>query len=155
MQLREEVLLLALHQPGALLQFAQDARQAVAGRFVEHLQALPQAVLESETTLHAARDVALHAIDQVDDLMLLCAGILEFVTNDVLAEQPGRSLWRATVKVSDHPVQVANEFRVLALAVGVPEGVVHGIGRDVMANHQGHGLLEQGRRLAGVFRIQR
>ncbi|MOA10030.1 hypothetical protein D3C78_1299000 [compost metagenome] len=52
MQLREEVLLLALHQPGALLQFAEDARQAVTGRLVEHFQALPQAILKVEATLH-------------------------------------------------------------------------------------------------------
>ncbi|MNP36084.1 hypothetical protein D3C76_1294470 [compost metagenome] len=87
--------------------------------------------------------------------MLFGAGIFQFVTDDVLAKQAGRRLWRATVEVPDYPVQVTIELRVLALAVGVPEGVVHGVGRDVMANHQRHGLLEQGRRFAGVFRIQR
>ncbi|MNR45192.1 hypothetical protein D3C85_1640130 [compost metagenome] len=87
--------------------------------------------------------------------MLLGANVFEFVTNDVFAKQPGRGFRRATVEVAENPVQVPVELRILTFAVGVPERVMHRIGWNVMANHQGDGLLEQRRCLAGVFRIQR
>ncbi|MNL02994.1 hypothetical protein D3C87_1235180 [compost metagenome] len=155
LQLAEELLLLTLHQPSALLQLIENARQAIADRLVEHFQALPETVLEVLAALHAARNVTFHTIHQADDLLLLGAGIFKLVTDDVLAKKPGRRLWRATVEVPDNPVQMTIEFRVLAFAVGVPQRVMHRIGRNIMANHQWNGLLEQRRSLAGVFRIKR
>ncbi|MNF82402.1 hypothetical protein D3C84_647080 [compost metagenome] len=155
LQLGEEVFLLPLHQPGALLQLGQDARQALAGGLFKHLQVLAEAGLEILVTLHAARYIALHVVDQIDRVLLPGAGVRQFIADDVLAKQFGGRLRREVVEVVDHPVQVPIELRLLALAVGVPERVVHRVGRNVVTNHQRHCLLEQRRRLAGVFWIQR
>lgn len=97
------------------------------------------------------RDIALHAIDQIDRLLLPGAGIFQFVTNDVVAKKLRSEFWREAVKVFDNPVQMAIEFWLLTFAVGVPERIVHGIWRNVVAYHQRYGLLQQGRRLAGIL----
>ncbi|MNF99529.1 hypothetical protein D3C84_824290 [compost metagenome] len=116
---------------------------------------MAQAGLEVLVPPHAARNIALHVVDQVDRVLLPGAGVRQLIADDVLAKQLGGRLRRETVEVVDYPVQVPVELRLLALAVGVPKRVMHRVGRNVVTNHQRHGLLEQCRSLAGVFWIQR
>ncbi|MNI27830.1 hypothetical protein D3C73_815860 [compost metagenome] len=154
-QLGQEALLLGLHQLGAVLQFAEDIWQAFIDRRLEHFDATPQAALEIQAALDAARHVAMHVVHQVDRLLLAGARLFQLITDDVVAKQPRGRLRRKAVEVPDHAIQVTIEFGVLALAVGVPQRVMHRIGRDVVFYHQGNSLFEQSRGLAGVFRIQR
>ncbi|MNG02761.1 hypothetical protein D3C84_858040 [compost metagenome] len=116
---------------------------------------MAEAGLEALVTFHAARNIALHVVDQVDCVLLPGTGIRQLIADDVLAKQFGGRLRREIVEVVDQPVQVPIELRLLAFAVGVPERVVHRVGRNVVTNHQRHCLLEQRRGLAGVFRILR
>ena len=154
-QLGQEALLLTLHQPGTLLQFAEDIRQALVGGRLEHVQAMTQTGLETAITLHTARHVSRHVIDQIDGLLLTRPCHFQLVTNDVVAKQLRGGLRRKLREILQHLVQLAVELRHLAFAVGVPKRVVHRVRRDVVTNHQGDGLLEQRRSFAGVFRVQR
>ena len=63
-----------------------------------------------------------------------------------------RNAWK--VLENEKQFQAAVQFRLAASAVGVPQRVVHGIGRNVMAHHQRYGLLQELGRLAGFLRIQ-
>ncbi len=103
---------------------------------------------------HATRDVAFDVIDQFDDLLLAGTCFIQFAADDVVAEQPAGGFCGKYVEVLDHLVQATVQFRLAASAVGVPQRVVHGIGRNVMAHHQRYGLLQELGRLAGFLRIQ-
>ncbi|MNF85033.1 hypothetical protein D3C84_674180 [compost metagenome] len=138
-----------------MLQLTQNARQSLVDGRLEHFQATSQTALKVEIALDAARNVALHVVHQIDRLLLPGAGLFQLVANDVVAEKPGGGFRREAIEVFDHPVQVTIEFGVQTFAVGVPQRVMHRIGRDVVTNHQRNGLFEQGRGLAGIFRIQR
>jgi hypothetical protein len=149
--MRKEKLLLILHDLGALLQLAQNGGQPLVDRLREHFHAMAKTGLKVGTAIHATQDITLHVVNQIDRLLLPCARLLQFVTNDVVAKKLRSGLWRETVEVFDHPVQMAIKLWLLTLAVVVPESIVHGIWWNVVTHHQWYGLLQQCRRLAGVL----
>ncbi|MNG04711.1 hypothetical protein D3C84_878620 [compost metagenome] len=85
---------------------------------------------------------------------MACLGFLQFAADDEVAKQFGCAFRRKAVEVRDDFIQAPVELRFLASAVGVPQGVVHRIWRDIVANHVWYRLLEQNRSLAGLFRIE-
>ncbi|MNV65493.1 hypothetical protein D3C71_1581890 [compost metagenome] len=116
---------------------------------------MTKADLEIEITFHATRNVALHTIYQFDGLLLSNAGVLQLITDNVFAKKFCGRLRRKTVEVFDQPVQMTIEFGRLAFAVGVPEGVLHRVGWNVVTHHQRDSLLQQRRCFEGVLWVQR
>ena len=102
----------------------------------------------------AARYIAFDVVDQLDDLLLAGTRLFELTIDDVVAEQLGCGFRRETVKVGDGFFQATIEFGFQAFAVGVPEGVMHRVGRDVMAHHERYRLLQKRRSIAGFLGVQ-
>ncbi|MCY1404713.1 hypothetical protein D9M71_199290 [compost metagenome] len=147
----EKLLLLLLHQLGAFLQVVQHAGKVVDDGLMEGRQAGRQAVLVRLAAADASADIALDVIHQVDDLLLPLARFLELTTDDVLAKQLEGGFRGEDVEVVGDLVQAAIEIRFHALAVGVPEGVMHRVRRNGMTHHVRNGLLEQVGGLTGFF----
>ncbi|MCY1351839.1 hypothetical protein D9M69_381160 [compost metagenome] len=153
-QALEEALLFLLHLVGALLQVVEHVRQVVDDRLVQRGEALVQALLVGLVVHQVARYVAFDVLHQLDRLSLAGTGLFELAVDDVLAEQLERGIRREGREVLDGLFHPPVQIGVLALAIGVPEGVVHRVGRDVVAHHQRDRLLEQGGRFAGFFRVE-